>query len=88
MQKIWTGQLLRKKAVATSFLPDPKKTNHIHGHEARITPMAYVCKRRGLPDDIALKILAMVEPLDMYQVFFPKPGQKSWLTYKDVGIRK
>lgn len=85
---IWTGQLLREKAVATSSLPNPFTLDYFHGHEARMAPIAYVCKRHGLPDEVALTIMALVEPINMAHDLFPEPGGKSWLTDEDRGIRK
>lgn len=53
-----------------------------------MAPIAYVCKRHGLPDEVALTIMAMVEPTNMTRDFFPEPGGKVWFSDEDRGIRK
>lgn len=53
-----------------------------------MAPIAYVCKRHSLPNEIALIIMAMVEPINMVHELFPGPGEKSWLSDEDRGIRK
>ena len=46
-------------------------------------PLAYVCKRYRLPDEIVLTIMAFVEPIDMAHELFPEPGQKRWFSEED-----
>ena len=69
--------------VARSVLKDTSKPDIPIGHESRLIAMAEVCKTSGLPNEVTLMVLDLVQPISMARVRFTEPGEKRWLTEED-----
>ncbi|CAD6585320.1 MAG: hypothetical protein ASARMPRED_002128 [Alectoria sarmentosa] len=58
--------------------------SHEQGHESRLIAVAEACMTNGLPNDIRLMVLALVEAIEMFRCHFVEPGEKRWLSAEDV----
>ncbi|CAF9942029.1 MAG: hypothetical protein ALECFALPRED_009456 [Alectoria fallacina] len=70
--------------LARSFLDHPSTANKPPGHESRLIAVAEACMANGLPNDIILMVLALVEAIEMFRCHFIEPGEKRWLSAEDV----
>lgn len=69
--------------LALSFLEHPSTADITPGHESRLIAVTEVCKTNGLPNEITLMVLAMVQPIGMYRYLFMEPGARRWWTVED-----
>ncbi|CAD6592326.1 MAG: hypothetical protein ASARMPREDX12_005981 [Alectoria sarmentosa] len=60
------------------------RLNRPPGHESRLIAVAEACMTNGLPNDIRLMVLALVEAIEMFRCHFVEPGEKRWLSAEDV----
>lgn len=61
------------------------KAGNPMGHCVRCTAMAEACMGNRLSDEATLRVLAYVEPNEMYHVFFTKDtNKKEWVTLEEA----
>ena len=64
---------------------DLDKAGNPLGHCVRLTALAEACMGIRLPDEGMLKVLAHVEPNEMYHVLFTKDtNKKEWVTQEEA----
>ena len=77
--------MLSQRTVLPSVIGGLDKAGNPLGHCVRLTALAEACMSNRLPDGRILKVLAHVEPNEMYHVMFTKDtNKKEWVSLEEA----